>query len=158
MKITNLIKKIEELNLPFIICSFGIVVILLWIGSFKFYEVEANGVAPLVTNSPLVSWDYAIFGVRGGASLIGITEMIAAILIVAGNFKPRAGIVGSIMSAVIFFVTSTFVITTPGSVHMVEGVPRLSDMGSFLFKDITLLGASLYLLIHFGHRIGPVKK
>lgn len=158
MKLTILIKKIEKLNLPFIISSFGIVVILLWVGSFKFYEVEAVGVAPLVTNSPLVSWDYAIFGIRTGASLIGITEIIAAILIIIGSFRPKAGIIGSIMAVVIFFVTSTFVITTPGSVHLVEGVPRLSDMGSFLFKDITLLGASLYLLVHFDNRMKPTTK
>lgn len=153
MKLTDLSRKIEKLNLPFIISSFGIVVILIWIGSFKFYAVEANGVAPLVTNSPLVSWDYAIFGVRGGASLIGITEIVAAVLIIVGYFKPKVGIIGSIMTVVIFCVTSTFVITTPGAIHLVEGVPRLSDLGSFIFKDVTLLGASLYLLVHFGNRV-----
>lgn len=153
MKLIDLPRKIEKLNLPFIISTFGIVVILIWIGFFKFYAVEANGIAPLVLNSPLVSWDYAIFGVQGGSNLIGTTEIVAAVLIIVGCFKPRAGIIGSMIAVVIFFVTSTFVITTPGAVHLVEGVPFLSNLGSFIFKDITLLGASLYLLVHFGKRV-----
>lgn len=153
MKLLEIPRKIEKLNLPFIISTFGIVVILIWIGSFKFYAVEANGIAPLVLNSPLVSWNYAIFGVRAGSSLIGITEIVAAVLIIVGCFKPKAGVIGSMIAVVIFFVTSTFVITTPGAVHLIEGIPWLSDLGSFIFKDITLLGASLYLLVHFGKRV-----
>ncbi|UOE46841.1 DUF417 family protein [Mucilaginibacter sp. SMC90] len=148
----TLSKKIAVWNLPFIITTFGIVTILLWIGSFKFEAVEANGIAPLVTNSPLVSWDYSIFGVRTGSSLIGITEIIAALLILAGIFKPSLGLIGAAISIIIFFVTSTFVLSTPGVVHIVNGFPRLSDLGSFLYKDITALGGSLYLFVHFGEK------
>lgn len=142
----------SRLNLPFIISSFGICVILLWVGSFKFEAVEANGVAPLVTNSPLTSWDYRLFGIRLGADFIGITEIIAASLIIFGNFRPKLGMVGALMAVVIFFVTSSFVLSTPGSVHLVDGFPRLSDLGSFLFKDIIAMGGSLYIFTHFGQK------
>ncbi|WPU96921.1 DUF417 family protein [Mucilaginibacter sabulilitoris] len=152
MKLIRLSKAIADLNLPFILCSFGISVILLWIGSFKFEAVEANGVAILVTNSPLVSWDYSLFGVRLGAGFIGTTEIIAALLIIIGNFQPKLGMIGALMAVVIFFVTSTFVLSTPGSVHLINGFPRLSDLGSFLFKDITAMGASFYIFTYFGKK------
>src|ERR1700744_1217114 len=117
MTLIKIARSVSRLNLPVIISSFGICVILLWVGSFKFEAVEANGVAGLVTNSPLISWDYSLFGVRLGADFIGITEIIAATLIIIGNFRPKLGMIGALMAVMIFFVTSTFVISTPGAVH-----------------------------------------
>lgn len=42
---------------------YGLVVVFAWIGAMKFTAYEANGIQPLVANSPLMSWLYNIFSV-----------------------------------------------------------------------------------------------
>ncbi|HEY4327809.1 MAG TPA: DUF417 family protein [Mucilaginibacter sp.] len=142
---------VTKKNLPFLVISAGMIVMLLWAGSFKMTAPGADGIVPLVNNSPLISWHFKLFGVYQGSDLIGLTEVIAALLIIVGMFKPQAGIIGGSIAAVMFFVTSTMVITTPGSLVNVNGFNYMSFLGLFLFKDVINLGASLYLISKFGH-------
>jgi uncharacterized membrane protein YkgB len=54
-----------------------------------------------------------------------------------------------------FFTTSTMLLTTPGaiiSVPGIHGMRYMSFLGLFLFKDVIALGASLYLIGHFGRK------
>ncbi|HEY4196760.1 MAG TPA: DUF417 family protein [Mucilaginibacter sp.] len=139
-------------NLAHVIITGGMVVMLLWAGSFKMTAPGAEGIVPLVDNSPLISWHFKLFGVYHGSDLIGATEWIAAILIIAGQFKPQAGIIGGAVAVVMFFTTSTMVITTPGSLVPVNGFNYMSFLGLFLFKDIISLGAAFYLIGKFGHK------
>ncbi|MGF7038335.1 DUF417 family protein [Mucilaginibacter lappiensis] len=152
MKLLKLAKWLDEKNVAFIVSSFGIAIILLWIGAFKFTPTESNGIAGLVKNSPLMSWMYHIFSITTTSAIIGALEITAALAILAGNFSPRVGLWGSILCVVIFFVTSTFFLTTPDTVAKVDGVWAPSGTGSFLIKDISILGASLFLLSHFGKK------
>jgi uncharacterized membrane protein YkgB len=152
MKLLKLAKWLDEKNVAFIVSSFGIAIILLWIGAFKFTPTESNGIAGLVKNSPLMSWMYHIFSITTTSAIIGVLEITAALAILAGNFSPRVGLWGSILCVVIFFVTSTFFLTTPDTVAKVDGVWAPSGTGSFLIKDISILGASLFLLSHFGKK------
>jgi uncharacterized membrane protein YkgB len=69
--------------------------------------------------------------------------------------KPKAGIVGGLIASVMFFTTSTMVITTPGaiiSVPGIHGMRYMSFLGLFLFKDVISLGVSLYLISYFGNK------
>jgi hypothetical protein len=69
--------------------------------------------------------------------------------------KPKAGIVGGLTTALMFFITSTMVITTPGAVIAVQGIRYMrymSFLGLFLFKDVISLGASFYLISYFGRK------
>lgn len=143
---------VAKQNLPFLVISIGIIVMLLWAGSYKMTMPGADGIVPLVNNSPLISWQFKLFGVYHGSDLIGLTEVIAAILIIVGMFKPLAGIIGGVIAAVMFFVTSTMLITTPGALTNVNGINYMSFLGLFLFKDIINMGASLYLISKFGHK------
>src|SRR5262245_25857183 len=43
----------------------ALAVIYFWFGGMKFTAYEAEGLVPLVQNSPLLSWMYDIFSVRG---------------------------------------------------------------------------------------------
>jgi uncharacterized membrane protein YkgB len=43
---------------------YGLVLVLLWIGGMKFTAYEAEGIAGLVANSPLMSWAYQLLGTR----------------------------------------------------------------------------------------------
>jgi uncharacterized membrane protein YkgB len=152
---TRLIKItqwVDDHNLPLIISCFGIIIMLLWAGSYKLTAPGADGIVPLVTNSPLISWEFKIFGTYIGSDLIGITEITAGLLIFIGLFYPKAGIIGSLIAIAMFSVTSTMVITSPGAIISVKGMNYLSFIGLFLFKDIISLGVSFYLLSHFGRK------
>src|SRR5258708_10553091 len=79
---SNLIKLaawINERNIPFLITSIGMIVMLLWAGSYKMTAPGAEGIVPLVSNSPLISWHFKLFGPYIGSDLIGITEIAAAL-------------------------------------------------------------------------------
>jgi uncharacterized membrane protein YkgB len=66
--------------------------------------------------------------------------------------SPFIGLLGSLLSVVIFTVTSTFMLSIPGMVAMADGMWPTSPVGSFVLKDVTLLGASLFLAVHYGQR------
>ena len=152
---SNLIRLaswITDHNIPFLITSIGMIVMLLWAGSYKMTAPGAEGIIPLVSNSPLISWHFKLLGPYVGSDLIGLTEIIAALLIITGNFKPKAGIVGGLIASVMFFITSTMVITTPGAIISVKGMSYMSFTGLFLFKDVISLGVSFYLVSYFGKR------
>jgi uncharacterized membrane protein YkgB len=70
----------------------------------------------------------------------------------AGYLKPKAGILGGFIATLMFFTTSTMLITTPGTTHLVHGISYMSFLGLFLFKDVISFGASLYLLSYFGKK------
>ena len=38
------------------VSRYGLVIVLLWIGGMKFTAYEAEGIRPMVANSPLMSW------------------------------------------------------------------------------------------------------
>jgi len=143
---------ITKQNLPFWVISIGLIVMLLWAGSYKMTVPGADGIVPLVNNSFLIWWHFKLFGVYHGSDMIGLTEVIAATLIIAGMFKPQAGVIGASIAVVMFFVTSTMLITTPGALTNVNGINYMSFLGLFLFKDVISLGASLYLVSVFGQK------
>jgi uncharacterized membrane protein YkgB len=153
--LTRLAAWISDHNLPFLVISIGMIVMLLWAGSFKMTRPGAEGIIPLVSNSPLIWWHFKLFGPYIGSDIIGLTEWLSAILIIAGYFKPKAGILGGLVGIVIFFTTSTMIMTTPGaiiSVPGIHGMRYMSFLGLFLFKDVISLGVSFYLVSYFGKK------
>lgn len=150
--LTKLAAWIDHRNIAFLITSIGMIVMLLWAGSYKMTAPGAEGIVPLVSNNPLISWHFKLFGSYVGSDLIGLTEIIAAALIAAGYLRPKAGIVGGLITSVMFFITSTMVITTPGTTIRIHGIRYMSLLGLFLFKDVISLGVSFYLISHFGRR------
>jgi uncharacterized membrane protein YkgB len=154
-KLTRLAAWINDRNVPFLVTSIGMIVMLLWAGSFKMTRPGAEGIVPLVSNSPLIWWHFKLFGPYIGSDLIGLTEWLSAVLIIAGYFRPKAGILGGLVGVVIFFTTSTMIASTPGaiiSVPGIHGMRYMSFLGLFLFKDVIALGASLYLTSYFGKK------
>ena len=131
------------------------IVMLLWAGSYKMTAPGAEGIVPLVANSPLIWWHFKLFGPYIGSDIIGLTEITAAILIAAGYVRPKAGIIGGPIVALMFFTTSTMVITTPSaiiSVPGIHGMRYMSFLGLFLFKDVISLGVSFNLISYFGKK------
>ena len=150
--LTRLAGWIDDRNIPFLVTSIGLIVMLLWAGAYKMTAPGAEGIVPLVSNSPLIGWQFKLFGPYVGSDFIGLTEWIAAILLAVGYLRPKAGIVGGFVATLMFFTTSTMLITTPGTTSVVHGMRYMSFLGLFLFKDVISLGASLYLIGYFGRR------
>jgi len=153
--LTKLAAWIDDRNIPFLITSIGMIVMLFWAGSFKMTTPGAEGIIPLVSNSPLIWWHFKLFGPYIGSDLIGLTEWLSAVLIIAGYFRPKAGIVGGLILTGMFFTTSTMLITTPGaiiSVPGIHGMRYMNNLGLFLFKDVISLGVSFYLISYFGKK------
>src|SRR5262249_42347711 len=153
--LTRLAAWINDRNLPFLVTSIGMVVMLLWAGSYKLTAPGAEGIVPLVSNSPLIWWHFKLFGPYIGSDIIGLTEITAAILIIIGYFKPKAGILGGFIATLMFFVTSSMLLSTPGTIIAVQGIKHMrymSFLGLFLFKDFISLGVSFYLISYFGRK------
>jgi uncharacterized membrane protein YkgB len=153
--LTKLAAWTSDRNIAFLIISIGMIVMLLWAGSYKMTAPGAEGIVPLVSNSPLIWWHFKLFGPYVGSDIIGSTEITAAILIIAGYLKPKAGIVGGFIGTLMFFITSTMVISTPGAIISVPGIygmRYMSFLGLFLFKDVISLGACFYLVSYFGRK------
>jgi uncharacterized membrane protein YkgB len=151
-QLLNLAAWLNNKSIPFIIISTGMIVMLLWAGSYKMTAPGAEGIVPLVTNNPLISWHFKAFGIYTGSDLIGLSEIIAAIFMITGFFKPKVGIIGGAIAVVMFFITSTMVMTTPDALTKVNGISYMSFLGLFLYKDIIGLGASFFLITQFGQR------
>lgn len=125
---------------------YGLVAILLYFGAFKFTAVEARAIQPLVANSPLMAWLYAVFTVQGVSNLIGASELVVAGLIALRPVAPRWSVWGSLGAAVVFLTTLSFLVTTPGMWARVPGypLPVPTADGGFLIKDAFLLAAAVW--------------
>jgi reactive chlorine resistance protein C len=143
---------ISDHEIPFLVTSIGMIVMLLWAGSYKMTAPGAEGIIPLVSNSPLTSWHFKLFGPYIGSDIIGCTEIVAATLMIIGYLKPKAGILGALIAVVMFFTTSSMILTTPGAITSVNGIRYMSFIGLFLFKDVISLGVSFYLMSYFGNK------
>jgi reactive chlorine resistance protein C len=126
------------------ISRYGLVVTLLLIGVLKFTAGEAQGIRPLVANSPLMSWLYHIFSVQGVSNRIGTIEIFVAALIALRPFSARLSFAGSIGAVITFLLTVSFLFSTPGAFQLSHGFPLLGDAGQFLTKDLVLLGAAVW--------------
>jgi uncharacterized membrane protein YkgB len=153
--LTRVAAWIADRDIPFLVCSVGMIVMLLWAGSFKMTGPGAEAITPLVSNSPFVGWHFKVFGPIIGSDIIGLTEIVAALLITIGYFKPTAGIIGGLITTFMFLTTSSMFVTTPGTIIAVPGISYMrymSFLGLFLFKDVISLGVSLYLVSYFGKK------
>src|SRR5882672_11732830 len=128
-----------------IVASYGLVVVLAWIGFGKYVNMEAR---VLIEHSPLMSWIYDYLSVTAVARGLGTMEIVAAVLIALRPVWPRVSAAGSALAVVLFMGTLSFLFTTPGVVatHAV-GLPVLSAQpGQFLLKDLVLIGVAIWTL------------
>ena len=125
---------------------YGLAIVIGAFGLLKFTNYEAQGIAPLVAESPFMSWLYDIFSVYTFSVLLGVFEVAAAVLIAVKPWWPKASILGSALAILLFVATISFLFTTPGAFDDSVGYPAPSLTTGFLFKDVALLGISLWTL------------
>jgi uncharacterized membrane protein YkgB len=130
-----------------LLARYGLVTVIVWFGALKFMAYEAEGIAPLISESPLMSWLYDFFSVRTFSALLGVFELAAAALIAIKPWSPKLSMFGSLLAIALFVATITFMFTTPGVFAASQGgFPALAESGYFLVKDIVLLGVSVWTL------------
>ncbi|TDE55353.1 DUF417 family protein [Flavobacterium sp. GT3P67] len=118
----------------------GTVIILIWVGLFKFTAVEAEAIKGLVQNHFAMGWMYKLMSVQTVSNVIGIFEVVTGIGLILSFFNKKIGMYAGLASAIIFVTTLSFLATTPGVFKMVEGFP-VTDF--FILKDIPYLAISL---------------
>jgi reactive chlorine resistance protein C len=150
--LTKIAAFVADRNIPFLVCSIGMIVMLLWAGKFKMTAPGAEGIMPLLSHSPLTSLQLKAFGPYILGDMIGATEWTAAILLIIGYFKPKAGILGGIILVGMFFTTSSMLLTTPDDTIVVHGIHYMNNLGLFLFKDIISFGVAFYLISYYGRK------
>lgn len=128
-----------------IVLRYGLVIVLVWIGMLKFTAYEAGGIRPLAEHSPFFSWAYSFLSTQSFSNFLGVTEILTGILIALRPYSPKVSAIGSILGVITFFITLTFLLSTPGVIQTGMSFPFISGSpGQFLIKDIVLLGASLW--------------
>lgn len=144
MKIDFYYSRVHSLGT--FLLRYGLVLVLGWIGAMKFTAYEAEGIKALVESSPFMSWVYGIFSLQATSNLIGVAELIAAVMIAIKPLSPKLSIIGSVLAVLTFLTTLTFLFSLPGWEQTLGGFPALSGAGGFLLKDVVLLGASVFTL------------
>lgn len=131
-------------RLGVIVSRYGLVAILLLIGVEKFTPAEAKGIRPLIDHSPLMAWMYSVMSQQLVSNLIGVIEVLVAMLMALRPLSARMSFFGSVGAGATLLITVSFLITTPGVFIPGHWFPVLGDIGQFLIKDLVLLGAALW--------------
>lgn len=126
----------------------SLAIVYTWFGGMKFTDYEAQGLVPLVENSPLLSWFYAVFSVRGFSTFLGFVELGIGLLIALRLANPIFSVAGGLLSAGLFVTTLSFMISTPGVIVAELGPPAITVApGQFLLKDVGLLALSFWIFV-----------
>ncbi|HZA23224.1 MAG TPA: DUF417 family protein [Dehalococcoidia bacterium] len=141
---TDITRSIERAGR--VIALIGLVLPLLFIGGLKYTQFEIEGLKPFIGNTPWLAWMYAVFGEAWTSYLLGVVEITTALLLIASPWSARAGVVGGALAGFIFLVTVSMFLAAPVWEESLGGFPALSFLGSFLIKDVALLGVSLVVL------------
>ena len=122
----------------------SMVIIFFFFGYQKWWEYEAQILIPYISNGPLISWMYPVFGIRGASWFLGVAEWAFGLLIFAGFWNRKLGILGALGSLITYVMTVTIIPFMPGGwAESAGGFPAMVGNVPFLMKDVLLLGASV---------------
>jgi uncharacterized membrane protein YkgB len=153
----------------------GLIIVLCWIGGLKFADYEADGIVPLVANSPLMSFfyhypapEYHQYMNKEGEVIpahqrhksngtysfshgLGVVIVLIGVLIAAYPIMPQVSAVGSFLLILMSLTTLSFLVTTPEAWvpslgASTHGFPYLSGAGRLIIKDAIMLGAAVVTL------------
>ena len=97
----------DDLEYHVLRASMGI--IFAFFGFTKWHQYAAQLMVPFISNSPVLSWLYPAFGLRGGARFLGASEWTILALLYAGFWDKRFGLLGAAGSTITFFTTLTII-------------------------------------------------
>lgn len=158
------------------ITRLGLIVVLAWIGSLKIERYEADGIVPMVANSPLMNFLYAHpapeyrdhMNKEGDPApanhiwhesnntypfALGLGSVIVAfgLMLSLHRWLPEVAAVGGFLVFTMSLVTLSFLVTTPEAWvpnlgGPEHGFPLLSGVGRLIVKDAIMMGAGLVVM------------
>jgi reactive chlorine resistance protein C len=158
-----------------VVTRIGLIVVLLWIGGLKAFQYEAQGIVPLVANSPLMSFFYADPGqykahmnpegtlvpanvewneknrTYAFAYGLGAVIVLYGLMLCLHPWLPQVAALGGFLVFVMSLVTLSFLVTTPACWvpplgDVNHGFPFLSGAGRLVIKDAIMMGAALVVM------------
>lgn len=136
----------------------SMVLIYFIFGYQKWFDYEAQGLVPFFTHGPLIFWMYPVFGIRGSAYFLGASEWLFRILLLAGFWNKKIGILGALGSVFTFLCTVTIIPFWPeGWAAQAGGFPAMTLPMGFIMKDVVLFAVSFYLLRQDVQRLAPTE-
>ena len=148
-RLTDLLVKVGILkkDLDYHLIRASMVIILMFFGYQKWFQYEAQALLPYISNGPLISWMYPVFGIRGATYFLGVSEWLFAGLLFLGFWNKKLGILGALGACFSFVATLTIIPFMPdGWAVSAGGFPAMTEKVAFLMKDLVLFAASFYLL------------
>jgi uncharacterized membrane protein YkgB len=148
-QIINLLDRlgILESDIDYRLIRASMVIMFLFFGYQKWFNYEAQVLIPYISNGPLISWLYPVFGVRGACYFLGVSEWLFGALLFLGFWNNTLGALGAVGGCASFVSTVTILPFMPGAwAPSAGGFPAMSGTGAFLMKDVVLFAASFYLL------------
>lgn len=134
-------------DLDYHLVRVSMVVIFFFFGYQKWFDYEAQGLIPYISNGPLISWMYPVFGIRGASWFLGVSEWLFGALLFLGFWIKELGVLGAAGACFSFIATVTIIPFMPnGWAASAGGFPAMTGNVPFLMKDVVLLAASFYLL------------
>lgn len=134
-------------DLDYRLVRISMVIIYFFFGYQKWFDYEAQGLVPFFTHGPLIFWMYPVFGMKGAAYFLGVSEWLFGALILAGFWNKKLGALGALGSVFTFIATVTIIPFMPdGWAPSAGGFPAMVGNVAFLMKDVALLAISIYLL------------
>jgi uncharacterized membrane protein YkgB len=150
--INLLIKILSKLgvlrrDLDYHVVRASMVIIYFFFGYQKWFPYEAHTLIPFISNGPLISWMYPVFGLQGASWFLGVSEWLFGALIFLGFWNKQLGVLGALGSCVTFIMTITIIPFMPdGWNASAGGFPAMQGNVAFLMKDVVLCAVSFYLL------------
>src|SRR5437899_9116900 len=145
----NALTKLGLLNedLDYHLIRASMVLLFLFFGYQKWFDYEAQTLIPFISNGPLISWMYPVFGIRGASWFLGVSEWVFGAFIFIGFWNKALGTLGAAGSCLSFIMTMTIIPFMPdGWAASAGGFPAMTGNVPFLMKDVVLLAVSVYLL------------
>jgi len=134
----------------------SMVIIYFFFGYQKWFNYEAQGLIPFFKHGPLIFWMYPVFGIKGSAYFLGVSEWLFGALLFAGFWNKKLGVLGALGSVFTFIATVTIIPFMPGGWEpSAGGFPAMVGNVAFLMKDVVLLAVSFYLLKQDLARVTP---
>jgi uncharacterized membrane protein YkgB len=134
-------------DLDYHVVRASMVIIYFFFGYQKWFGYEAQTLIPFISNGPLISWMYPVFGIQGASWFLGVSEWLFGALLFLGFWNKKLGILGAIGSCVTFLMTITIIPFMPdGWAASAGGFPAMQGNVAFLMKDLVLFAVSFYLL------------
>src|ERR1700759_5662139 len=107
--------RILESDLDYHIMRASMVLIFLSFGYQKWWAYEAERLVPVIHNGPLIWWLYQVFRHQGARWFLGASEWSFAMLLLAGFWEKRLGVLGALGSTAPFVGTVTIIPFLPDS-------------------------------------------